>query len=138
VRVVLDTNIFISALITPNGISARIIAAWKDKSFDLIGHELLIAEVRSALRYPKLANQYNRLEVGKLINAMRKKALMLDKLRRVDRSLDPNDNFVLAIAQDGRADFLVTGDKSGLLALGTHGPTQIITARGLLERLAAN
>jgi uncharacterized protein len=138
VRVVLDTNIFISALITPNGISASIIAAWKDKSFDLIGHELLIAEVRSALRYPKLANQYNRLEVGKLINAMRKKALMLDKLRRVDRSLDPNDNFVLAIAQDGRADFLVTGDKSGLLALHTHGPTQIITARGLLERLAAN
>ena len=46
------------------------------------------------------------------------------------------DDFVLAMCEAGRADHLVTGDKAGLLALGTQGGTTILTARVLLDRLA--
>ena len=45
------------------------------------------------------------------------------------RSPDPADNFLLALAEAGNADYLVTGDKSGLLALASHKSTRIITAR---------
>ena len=57
--------------------------------------------------------------------------------RRVERSPDPTDDFLLALSEGGQADYLVTGDKSGLLALGRHKATRIVSARefaGLLAR----
>ncbi len=50
-------------------------------------------------------------------------------LPRVQRSLDPTDDFLLAMSEAGKADYLVTGDKSGLLKLGRHQKTRIVTAR---------
>ena len=46
----------------------------------------------------------------------------------VRRSSDPEDDFLLALAQAGEADYLVTGDKAGLLALKRHASTRIVTA----------
>ena len=59
----------------------------------------------------------------------------IDWLPRVRRSADPADDFLLALCEAGRADYLVTGDKTGLLVLGTHGGTTILTAREFLDRL---
>lgn len=69
-----------------------------------------------------------RFEAGKLVNDIGELALMPTKLPRVQRSADPNDDFLLALCEAGRADFLVTGDKADLLTLGAHGATHIITA----------
>lgn len=44
------------------------------------------------------------------------------------RSPDPNDDFLLAMSEVGKADYLVTGDKSGLLSLHRHKATRIISA----------
>lgn len=60
---------------------------------------------------------------------------MIDRLPLVRRSADTFDDFLLALCEVGRADYLVTGDKAGLLALGTHGGTTILTARAFLDRL---
>ena len=55
-------------------------------------------------------------------------------LPRVARSADPDDDWLLALAEVGRADFLVTGDRrSGLLALRRHAGARIVTVRELLE-----
>jgi predicted nucleic acid-binding protein len=54
----------------------------------------------------------------------------------VDRSSDPADNFLLAMAEAGSADYLVTGDKQHVLALKTHGRTKIIKVREALAMLA--
>ena len=53
----------------------------------------------------------------------------MDALPRVRRSPDPADDFLLALSEAGRADYLVTGDKSGLLALEQHKDTRIVSAR---------
>ena len=45
------------------------------------------------------------------------------------RSPDPTDDFLLGLCEGGRADYLVTGDKSGLLALERHKATLIVSAR---------
>ena len=46
----------------------------------------------------------------------------------MNRSPDPADDFPLALCEAGNADYLVTGDKSGLLALDRHKATRIVSA----------
>ena len=63
------------------------------------------------------------------MNQIRKLAVMIDALPRVERSPDPQDNYLLGLCEAGEADYLVTGDKSGLLSLKRHKATRIATAR---------
>ncbi len=70
-----------------------------------------------------------------MYNELRRLAIFIVKLPVVDASKDPADNFLLAKAQAGVADVLVTGDKHDLLSLGTFRRTQIITARQFLTQL---
>lgn len=57
-------------------------------------------------------------------------ATSLGALPHVERSTDPTDDLLLALSEAGEADYLVTGDKSGLLALDYHKATRIISASG--------
>lgn len=61
-------------------------------------------------------------------NELRRLAMFIEKLPVVDASRDPADNFLLAMAQAGEADVLVTGDKHDLLSLGSFRRTRILTA----------
>jgi predicted nucleic acid-binding protein len=61
-------------------------------------------------------------------------AVVVDKLPIVDASPDPDDNYLLAIAAAGAADFLVTGDKRDLLALRVYEGTKITTTRTFLTQ----
>jgi hypothetical protein len=72
---------------------------------------------------------------GRFINDLHRFATVLDNLPAVDRSPDPNDNFLLAMAEAGAADYLVTGDKRGVLTLKRHGNTTILTAKEMLALL---
>jgi uncharacterized protein len=65
------------------------------------------------------------------VNQIKKLAEEIRSLPRVKRSSDPNDNFLLALSEAGQADYLVTGDKSGLLPLHRHKATRIVSARDL-------
>jgi predicted nucleic acid-binding protein len=47
----------------------------------------------------------------------------------VKRSSDPDDDYLLALSEAGQADYLVTGDKDGLLDLGSHKGARVISAR---------
>ena len=67
-------------------------------------------------------------KAGRLVNQVKKLAEDVDPLPRVERSPDPTDDFLLALSEGGKADYLVTGDKSGLLALDRHKATRIVTA----------
>ena len=68
--------------------------------------------------------------------ALRGIAVWMDALPRVERSPDPFDNFLLAMAEGGQAEVLVSGDKRGVLALKSHGPCRIVTVRQLVDELA--
>jgi putative PIN family toxin of toxin-antitoxin system len=126
---ILDTNILISALFDPNSVSASLLHAWESGQFELLTCEQQFDEFRRVSRYPKIAARLSAPQAGKLILRMRKLAIQIERLPSVDRSKDPADNYLLALAQAGSADFLVTGDKADLLALGRHGSTQIVPLR---------
>jgi len=135
VRVVLDTNVLLAALLTHGTPPEQLYSAWRARQFVLCSCEQQIEEIRRVSRRPFFKQRLARGAAGRMVNDIRALALMCDPLPRVAAAPDPEDDFLLATAQAARAEFLVTGDKSGLLALKRRGVTAIVTARALLQRL---
>lgn len=126
-RVVLDTNILFSALISPHGAPDTIYRAWRMARFEVVTSLAQLDEIRRASRYPKLQAVLQPTKVGVMINNLQR-ALVLDLLSRSFEADDPDDAFLLAMADAGRADYLVTGDRrAGLLERGHSGRTRILT-----------
>lgn len=128
-RVVLDTNVLVSALMIQTGNPAAIYRAWQEGQFTLLTCVEHLDELRATLRKPAIAERIKPYKAGALVNEIRKLAVSVDALPRVRRSPDPTDDFLLAMSEAGRADYLVTGDKRGLLALVHHKSTRIVSAR---------
>ena len=70
------------------------------------------------------------------MNQIKLVAEMPKTLPDVERSADPRDDFLLALCEAARADWLVTGDKNDLLALKRHGQSRIVTAAQFARELA--
>jgi len=134
-RVVLDTNILISALMIQTGNPAVIYRAWREGHFTLLTCAEHLDELRATLRKPAIAERIKPYKAGSLVNEMKKLAEIVDALPRVRRSPDPADDFLLGLSEAGRADYLVTGDKCGLLALEHHKETRIVSARAFAALL---
>ncbi len=126
-RVVVDTNVLFSALISPGNPPDQIYEAWRDKKFLLVTSVEQLDEIRRASRYAKFKASLQPHRVGRMINHLRQAMLVEPDSIAVDIA-DPMDAFLLGMAQAGNADYLVTGDKrAGLLALNPYGRTQIVT-----------
>lgn len=128
IRVVLDSNILFSALISPIGSPHRIFGAWRAKKFELVTCSVQIDEVRRASRYTKLRHILMPREVGSMVNDLR--AAPAFDVRHADYETDdPDDAWMLPLSDAAQADYLVTGDKrAGLLARRRVGRTRIVTA----------
>lgn len=127
-KVVLDTNILISALISRHGPPYRILNAWRRKKCALLTCPSQLEEVRRVSRYPKLRTVLRPHDVGEVVNRL--EDVMLPEPAPLDHRLaDPDDAWLLALAVAADARFLVTGDRrAGLLALGRIGNACILTA----------
>lgn len=134
-RVVLDTNVLVSALLSPDGPPARIYAAWIEGRFILLTSSEQLAELKATLAKPKLRRFLRRAQTGRLVNELGFFAEIVNELPTVRKSPDPDDDFLLELAEGGAADYLVTGDKCDLLSLARHGRTRIIAARFFCERV---
>ncbi len=126
--VVLDTNIFISALLVPSSLPAKLVTLWYRGKFTLLTSTIQVDELMRVSRYPKIRGRTNPAATGRLINEIRDLATIVDNLPFVDVSPDPYDNYLLAISSGGLADYLVTGDKVHLLAIKKFEGTAIVSA----------
>ena len=136
-RVVLDTNILVSAMITPAGNPAAIVNAWLDGRFTLLTCTEHLDELRATFQKPRVAELFKPHKAGRLVNQIKNLARQVGELPAVERSVDPMDDFLLAMSEAGQADYLVTGDKSGLLALDRHKSTRIISASDFVALFAS-
>ena len=134
-RVVLDTNILLSALIRRDSPPGAVLDAWFEDRFTLLTHAFQLDELRDVSRRPHIRMLFSRSQMGRLVNDIRAVAELIERLPPVRRSDDAADDFLLALCEAGHVDYLVTGDKAGLLVLGTHGGTTILTARAFLVLL---
>ena len=134
-RVLLDTNVLLSALLVRGTPPDRLYEAWRQGRFDLVSCELQLEELNRVSRRNALRERLRPAEAGRLVNEIRRLAVLCEPADVASVSPDPDDDFLLAVAEAARADYLVTGDKTDLLSLGRHRATRILTARELVELL---
>jgi predicted nucleic acid-binding protein len=94
-RVVLDTNIPISALLVPTGYPAAIYLAWQKGHFALIVCAEQLEELRATLHKPAIAARIKPHSAGHLVNQLKNLTEMVEALPRVLRSPDPTDDCLL-------------------------------------------
>lgn len=131
-RVVIDSNVLVSALLVGGSLPAHLVLLWREGRFDLLTAAEQLEELRRVTRYPKLRERLSPALAGRLINELRHVAIVVTRLPAVAVCADPYDNYLLGIAEGGAADFLVTGDRRDLLGLVRHEGTRIVTVREFL------
>lgn len=133
VRAVLDTNIFVSALLG-KGPPARLYEAFEQGSFWLVSSKELIAELAEVLLRPELA--ISPADIKTAFRLLRRRALIIRPKHHVNICRDPSDNLVLECALSGNADWIVTGDKD-LLVLHPFRGIGIISPTSFLRHLSS-
>ena len=113
----------------------RLYEEWRHGRFELVSTEQQIEELRDVVRRPFFQARLKPGEIGRMVNDIRRLAVMCASLPEVRRSPDPADDYLLALCEATLADYLVTGDKGHLLALDRHHGTRIVSARTLVNLL---
>ena len=117
-RATLDTNVFVSGLISRQGAPREIIDAWAAGEFTLVTSPYLIAELRRVLTYPRIANRLRipEAELQVLFRELSEEsAVTAGALDLSGVTRDPKDDAVIACAVEGNADYVVSGDEDVLV-----------------------
>jgi putative PIN family toxin of toxin-antitoxin system len=129
VKVVFDTNVYVSALTLPKGSAAQAL----DRV--LIGeHELFLSKPIVDELLGVLARKFarDREELARVALFLSDLATILRPRRRLSVLVDEADNRILECGLAGRVDAIVTGDKR-MLKLAAYGGIRIISIRGFLD-----
>ena len=132
-RVVLDTNVLISALITSGTPPDGLYRAWLRGEIELVTSTAQIAEITDVVSRPRLQKFIDADEAEDILDNIDSYAFVLDDPPQVNLSPDPRDNPILAAAIAGDADLIVSGDKKHLLGLAEIEGIPIVTARKALD-----
>ena len=141
-RVVLDTNVFISAILNPHGSPGAILDRVFDQKVSLCLSPPLIDEIQRVVRYKKMVTLLNRggrnvEQAEEIVDKIVAVAEVSSGLREVNLiAADPDDNMVLACALETEVDYIVSGDRH-LTGLGDFQGIPILSPRDFLEALAS-
>jgi putative PIN family toxin of toxin-antitoxin system len=131
-RAVLDTNVIVSALISPFGNEALVLLAVQKEQVTPCLCRAIIDEYAGVLTRPKF--NFARHEIDSLIRLLQARGLLLEPLPAPGASPDPNDEPFIACALAAGAEFLVTGNKRHFPAQ-SCAPAKVVSARELIEFL---
>jgi putative PIN family toxin of toxin-antitoxin system len=137
VRILLDTNILISGLLSSAGPPGKLVQGWLDGAFEIVTSQAQLEELRRALGYERVRDRIHPDQARDVLENMEVAALVVLSIGAVNVSADPDDNVILATAIAGRADLIVSGDKPGMLRLGEVEGIRIVTPREALGLLGA-
>jgi uncharacterized protein len=137
-RVVLDTNVFVSSMLVKAGNPAQVLDAWRAGRYELVISSSIVAEIRAVLAYPRIRRKYavDDDDAEQLVALLEHDALFVSGNAEVSNAIpaDTKDEKILACAIDGQADMIVSGDPH-LLDLGECRRIPILTVRQFLTRL---
>jgi len=137
-KVVLDTNVFVSSLLVKTGLPAQVLNSWRKRQYLLIISPSIVAEIQATLSYPRIRRKYavTDQDVEQLVNLLEQDALVVPGKAETAGAIpqDPTDEMVLACAVEAGADLIVSGDRH-LLDLGAYRDIPVLTVREFLERL---
>ena len=137
-KVVLDTNIFVSSLLSGTGRRAAVIDAWRIGQYLLVTSPPIVSEIKRVLEAPSISKKYGltRDRIERLILLIEKDAILVPGLSDAAGVIpeDPTDEMFLSAALDAKADCIVSGDRH-LLDLGEHRGIPILRTHQFLQRL---
>jgi len=137
-KVVLDTNIFVSSLLSKAGRPAMVIDAWRASRYLLVTSPSIISEIKRVVEAPSIRKKYGlgRDRIARLILLLEKDTIVVPGLSTVSGAIpkDPTDETFLSAALDAKAGLIVSGDRH-LLDLGEYKGVPILTVRQFLELL---
>ena len=133
-RVVIDTNVVVSALLRPKGAPAAILDSATSKRFRCFVSESLMKEYSEVLARDYLHLDQHR--AARFIEALRDVAILVVPRKKVAVARDPDDNRIIECAVEARADFVVTGNCRDF-PLQFHG-VHVVTPRDFLVVLGSS
>ncbi|WP_256565289.1 putative toxin-antitoxin system toxin component, PIN family [Dyadobacter chenhuakuii] len=132
IRVVIDTNLYVSALINSNS-RMRLDKILKDSRFDILTDKVLIGELDEVINRPKFRKYVSAERIAAFMELLTERCSPIDTFSKVLHSPDPKDDFLLALCLDGSAQYLVTGNKIDLLDLKQFERTSILSLTEFLQ-----
>lgn len=139
-RVVIDTNVLVSNILSKAGTPSKVIDTWRAQKFSLITSEAAIQELQSTLEKLHRSKKYSipDEDIAEFTEMLRKNGQPISALPNVTGAIpaDPDDEKFLAMAMEGDASIIVSGDKH-LLDLKEYQGITILTPRQFLDSLDA-
>jgi len=133
-RVVIDPGVLLSAFISPRRAApALLVDAVLDGKLDLIVSPLLVSELTDVLVRKKFAAHAAEGRAAAYIAVLLDRADMVADAAGSVRTDDPDDDYLLALAEAHAVDAVVSGDPHLLNAASSH--LHVLTARQLVNRL---
>jgi uncharacterized protein len=124
VRIILDTNLWISYLISKK--LSKIDILFEKDSITLIFSEELLIEFVEVAKRPKFKKYFSETNLERLLELFDVYGEIVQVSSVVDICRDDKDNFLLALAKDSKADYLITGD-ADLLIMKKFEDTEILS-----------
>jgi putative PIN family toxin of toxin-antitoxin system len=131
-KIIIDTNLWISFLIGKELKELKNLLV--EETLQVVISEEILEEIILVTQRPKLQKYFPYGKVDELIQILRTVGLFINITSEVSICRDPKDNYLLALAKDSDANFLVTGDQD-LLVIEKFENTEIVTYQQLLLKL---
>ncbi len=131
-RVVVDTNVLISALLTPEGKAGQCIRVLAATETTLLFSRVTFLELASRLARPKFDRYRTTEQMNRYLDWLAELAQWVRPSVRVEDCRDPDDNRFLEVLVDGEGELLITGD-SDLLQLHPYEGHSIVTPAEFLD-----
>ncbi|MCE7062100.1 putative toxin-antitoxin system toxin component, PIN family [Dyadobacter sp. CY343] len=132
IRIVIDTNLYISAFINTNSRN-RLNAVFSDPALEILVDPTLLSEIFQVINRPKFTKYVTASQINSFMELISERCTFVFTTISVKVSPDPKDDFLLALSQEANAQFLLTGNKVDLLELKTFGNTRILTLTEFLD-----
>ena len=129
-RVVLDTNQHVSAIIRPNGHPAQIVKLWRIGLIELAISPFILEEFEAVVHRPRIQQKYNLsdADITEYLEVLKTFAVIVPGTITVNAVPDdPDDDIIIACAIEAEADMIISGDQH-LLSLGSYQRVPIIKA----------
>ena len=133
IRLVLDTNVLVSAILSPASISAKILN-WGEDNGVILYSTATLTEVLSVLGRSKFSKYIDRDDIDGLSIRIKTVWLFVEIFNQVQLCRDPKDDKFIDLALNGEASYLITGD-SDLLVLNPIQNTSVINPRTFWDEI---
>jgi len=123
VKIIIDTNVWVSFLMgrTLAGLERYIY----DSHFQIVSCKEQLSELQEVLYRPKMERYFSQQQINRIFELLADYALFVKILSKINICRDAKDDYLLALAINSKADFLITGDKD-LLSIEQIETTKII------------